>query len=533
MSDDQPEEDSHEEPAPPGPPDADAPRAGGPPPADHAGPEIDLAPARPRAYSSIEGPSHFLHGLMSKMQGDRRVGNSAADVQRIRFELTNKVQVIMTDQESHASQFESQLAVFSQEMKTRLANLERQQGFTKKQLDEIHERVQTLTADELSTLQFQFDELDARFDRFMRVEVEAKMRPMQDELRKLKARLDELNRTTDSTSRKLTGSVKSMTQKVKTLSESIGKKQRDVDVRLRGLGPKLASVEQEMEDLSGALKGPSGSESAMPENLTKKLSEAQSIADQLQSETIPLRIQENSDAVLDAMAEISQYCDEKLAKLQSRLDKMTSMNQIVEQQRAQTEQSLDQLLKGCIEIQGKIQTLDQDANAKLTALEQSFETTSATLNAQLNDSDGPELADPTEQINTEITALRARIHEKCKKLKAEIKVASGANQQAQAKAAEEVSKIRDAVLGQGNLIERLGAIEAMAAWCIDHIKMIDADRIEAQKEGGSPQNVAARIANIKARLEAAAGRLGRIKGMQDDAQKPPDGNPQDPPAGEA
>jgi hypothetical protein len=278
-----------------------------------------------------------------------------------------------------------------------------------------------------------------------------------------------------------------------------------------------------MENLSQVLNAPAGSESALPENLTSKFSQAQSIVEQLQTETIPLRIQENSDALLEAMADVSQDCDEELAKLQSSLDRITATTQIVEQQRTQTEESLDQLLTGAFEIQARIQALDQEATAKLVALEESFEAASGALNAQLSDSGESRLADPTDLINTEIGNLHTQVQDKCKKLKAEIKLSSTANKQAQVKAAEEVSGIRDTVLGQGNLEERMKKIEEMVTWCVEYVKMIDADRLEALKKGGSPQNMAARIANIKERIDGAVARLASIKGNSDGSQAPNDG----------
>jgi SMC interacting uncharacterized protein involved in chromosome segregation len=305
-----------------------------------------------------------------------------------------------------------------------------------------------------------------------------------------------------------------MTRKVSVLGDGNDKKQRAIDGRLQELVPKLTELEGQMENLSQALKGPAGSDSALPENLTKKFSQVQSMVEQLESETIPLRIQENSDALVESMADLSQYCDQELTKLQNSLDRITATTQIVEQQRTQTEESLDQLLTGAFEIQAKVQALDQEATAKLAALEESFEAASRDLNAQLSNPDGSQLADPTDVINTGIGNLRTQIQDKCKKLKAEIKLSSAANKQAQVKAAEELSLIRDAVLGKGNLMERLNAVEDMVTWCIDHIKVIDADRIEAQKKGGSAQNVVARIANIKDRINGAAARFARIEELQ-------------------
>jgi hypothetical protein len=123
-------------------------------------------------------------------------------------------------------------------------------------------------------------------------------------------------------------------------------------------------------------------------------------------------------------------------------------------------------------------------------------------------------------INTKIGNLRTRVQDKCKKFKAEIELSSAANKQEQVKAAEKVSNIRDTVLGKGNLRERMKAIEEILTWCVDHVEMINADRLDALKKGESPQNMAARIANIKDRIDGAVARLASMKGNSDGNQAP-------------
>jgi hypothetical protein len=123
-------------------------------------------------------------------------------------------------------------------------------------------------------------------------------------------------------------------------------------------------------------------------------------------------------------------------------------------------------------------------------------------------------------INTKIGNLRTQVQDECKKLKAEVKFSSAANRQEQVKAAEKVSDIRDTVLGKGNLPERMKSIEEMVTWCVEHVKLINADRLDTLNKGESPQNMAARIANIKNRIDGAVARLASIKGNADGNQAP-------------
>ena len=120
-----------------------------------------------------EGPSSFLQSLTSKIHGNGGSGrNSVAEVQRIRSELSNQVQAVSNKQEMQMRQIDSQLSMLQQELKPKLQNIERQQGFTQKQLEELRQRVQRLATEELASLQHKYDQMGVKFDRFMRVEVE-------------------------------------------------------------------------------------------------------------------------------------------------------------------------------------------------------------------------------------------------------------------------------------------------------------------------------------------------------------------------
>jgi hypothetical protein len=52
----------------------------------------------------------------------------------------------------------------------------------------------------------------------------------------------------------------------------------------------------------------------------------------------------------------------------------------------------------------------------------------------------------------------------------------------QKKLGEDVGAVREGIIGTGNLLDRLVAIEARVDWCVEQIHIIDKDRSEALKQ---------------------------------------------------
>jgi chromosome segregation ATPase len=352
----------------------------------------------------------------------------------------------------------------------------------------------------------------------MRVELEAKLRPLQDQLRQSRAKLDGLSSTTDSSLRKLREALRNLTQKVEFATSSIEKQQSELGGRFAQIEPKVSQLEAILEDLEPTLTAP-GEGTPVPTALAGQFRQLQIQAEKLESETIPIRIQASSDQVLERLSAITGACKKELAQLTSRLDSMRCTNQVADQQRAHIDSSLDQLLKGAFEIQSSLQSLDQDTSARLTELDRSVEAASKSLDVQLADARKSSSEDDGQAGSRAISDLRAKVAKRCRKLKAEIRAVTAANDQSQRYAVAEISKARNLLKGQGNLLPRLAAIEARVAYCVNLIQAIDRERVAAQEKGGGARAVADRMRNIEDRLANANTRLPKQGGEK--SEPPP------------
>jgi predicted secreted Zn-dependent protease len=469
-----------------------------------------------RRNPSIDPPSVFLRNLTSKVQIDARTNSvshgSVAEVQRIKADLSNKIQNILNNHEMSSRQFDSQLSALGHEVKSKLQNLERQQGFSRKQLEELHERLETLSSEDISTLQYQFDELGTRFDRFMRVEVESKLRPLQEQIRQFRAKLDGLTSNSESDFRKLRESIRILNQKIQSTVKSIDEHQRDLDTRFHVIDPKIVELETEIKTLGNLITG-SVNSGPILESDSKRFRDLQNRSEKLQNEIVPIEIQGGADQILDRLSEINNFCETECSKLTSKLSSMTCTNQVAEQQRINVETSLDQLMKSAFEIQSKLDGLEQDATAKLTGFENSLEAAQKTIKTQLEDDVNQSEKDVCQELcETAISDLRGKMAGKCRKLKGNVRGVTGRNEQSQKAAIAELAKIHEMLKGKGNLLERLDAIEKGIEWCVKLILLVDKERVEVQEKGGAAAAVLTRIESVKERIAGLQGRIVKREG---------------------
>ena len=478
-----------------------------------------LSPKRPietfgRSKTSFStNPSSLLQNLNSKIGG-----NYAAEAHRVKSELISNVQTISNKQEIQIRQIDSQLSMLQQELKPKLQTIERQQGFAQKLIDELRAKVTKLQTDDLATLKYKYDQMSARFDRFMKVEIENKLNPIQDDLRQSKAQLEELNSTSLSNFRKINDQINELTEKIQSLSGNLDSQQIAYDDQLLEIEPKLNNLEEEMNDLAELIGNPlSGAEDIdgmayTQESLEKQLKDAHEAVEKLKNDTIPSSIQDNSSNFIEALHKITQFCDDKIVSLQSKLDSISCSNQVVDQQKKQAEDQLDQLLKISFDVQNKIRSLDQDSKAQLSKIEQFIESNSSNIKSMVEDL-ANESSDENEQerIDQKMLSLRENIQTSIKKLRNNIKLSSQANYDAQSQAFQQISTINNYLYGSGNAIGRISVIEERVKWCMKFIQDIDDERLKIQEHCGSPQNVATRIASIEDRLHSLDTRLIKIE----------------------
>lgn len=465
-------------------------------------------------------PSVFLQNLTAKVNGFQGgSSNSIAEVQRVRTELSNQLQSVSNKQEMQLRQLDSQLSMLQQEMRPKLQNIERQQGFTQKQLEEIRQRAQKLQMEELSPLQYKFDQLGIRFDRFMRVELESKIKPLQDDLRQSRAKLDELSSTVNTSFRKIDDQVNEMTQKVKNLNMNLNNSKSNYEEQISAIEPRLDALEREIAELSSSLtdfnaKGINDNpEFDVTDDISSQLRNVQLAVNRLQNETIPASIQESSTNLTDALQSVSQFCDDKISALESSLDSITCSNQVVDQQRQQAEEQLNQLHNTNFDVQNKLSNL-QDSKSQLLLLEQAIESNSSDLRklvSSLTSEASSMNGRAVNSIDDDIRQLKNSIQASIRKLKETIRVSSRNNLEAQTQMLAQLSQLKNILYGKENAVERLMSAESRIRWCVASIQEIDNERLEAQKINGGPKTISLRIESIEERLASIDSRLSKIE----------------------
>lgn len=478
--------------------------------------------------NQITSPSVFLQNLNLKVNSLTGNNNSTSvsDVQRIRSDLSNQVQSISTKNEIQIRQLDSQLLMLQQEMKPKLQNVERQQGFTQKQIEEIRSRVSKLQTDELSPLQYKFDQMNSKFDRFMRVELEGKLKPIQDDIRQSRIKLDDLVASTNSTFKKIDDQTNELIQKVANLSDNINSQKVSYGNQLNEIQPKIEKLEIEVNELTGNLNNKEiniENLDDIPVGFAEQLKEAQLRMTKLQTETVPILIQDSSNNFLDALQQLTQFCDEKLNAIQSSLDSVSYSNQVVDQQRKQSEELLDQLIKVTFDVQHKLKTLDQDSQSQLTIIEQTIDSNTTNLRSMISELK-TESSDVTSKAQTliddDVNQLRLSIQNSLRKLRELIKTNSYQNLQAQTEIFEQLSFLQNNLRGKDNMNRRVQAAELRLEWLIKAIQEVDNERIKAQEKNGSPRNIAIRMESIEERLASIDSRLNKL----DNNGEPKSGN---------
>ena len=481
----------------------------------------DSSPATPDSGRATppfaDGPSNFLENLTSKIQSGSVSANAVAELHRVRAELSGQVQATSNRHEMHLKQMSARIAALQQEFKPKIQNVERQLGFTQKQLDELRQRVQKLATEEVSGLQHQFDQMGARFDRFMRTDVDSKLKPMHDAIRHARTRLDELENTANSGFKKMNDNTTALATRMRETRTNAEEQEESLDEQLDDLVPRIEALERalgEVGDTSVVGKAPVKRTVSTPAQMGLRLKAAQDNFSEFKGDVMPAMIQESAATFVDAAQQVGQFCDFKIGELQTAMDTVDCENRMVEQQRRQEEETLDKLMKAGLEVQNRLEVLGQDTIAKVTALEQSLESTANGLLAQISDvsvgttNEGDEAQ---RHVEDEVSELKVSIDGLIAKLRRLVKKCGQENLDAQKQVLTRISGIRNQLVGKENALGRTEATEERMDWVIDEIQRIDAERIRAQEKNGSPQSLANRLANIDERLAECNERLDALE----------------------
>ena len=457
-----------------------------------------------------EGPSSFLSSLDSRPV-PRASGNASVDVSRVRSELIMQIEALTSQHESALADLEASLAQIQQHLRPNLQHCENQQNSTQRELEEARAKVQQIGAADLAPLQSQYDQLGIRFERFMRVDVEAKLRPLQESLRTSKSRLDELLGSTNASFKRLNEQVKEMTNRVNDSADALSREQSKFAAEIGSLKPRITEMEQQIDQVRDALDdAPAVSGSA---GVEKQIAKAEATILRLNQEVLPAQIEQANQPFVDAVKQLGQYCEKQVAKMQKSFDELQKSHEEIITMRNGTEEALDTLTTASFDIQSKFTRLDEDVRTRMANLSQKAESTVDALKAKIADVAEEQETGRTTlngQVSNDAARLKARVHMTVKKLKDALRKIAGGDQKEQQESMILLERVKDELEGEGNLMARVKAVEDQVDYCVETMCRIHDERTRLACKGITTERILDRIAYVEKRLAEAEARLGKM-----------------------
>ncbi|EAX88184.1 hypothetical protein TVAG_367820 [Trichomonas vaginalis G3] len=476
-----------------------------------------LSPSRTRSTivqpTFADGPAAFLQQLATKVQSTSSMGSgNGAEIQRVRSQLTTEVQNSHSKQEMKMRQLDSQLTLLQQKIRPQLQNIERQQGFTQNQLDQLRNRVQNLISDDISPLQQKYDQLGLTFDRFLRVELESKLRPMQDDLRISRTKLDELLSNVTNGFQRINDSVEELTSNIDQTSNALALQKSKFDKRIGEISPKVDNIEAQIKELQNILDGAEGFGSSFT-TLDKTIKSALDNVQYLQNEYIPQKINESSATFIEKMGTLSTRTDSDLSNIQSELDAILAQNQQAEVERKDAEHNLESLITSSFEVENALTTLETETKTKIDTISHDMDSSISQIHSRLSElkASGDDEDRLQTKLDDSVEDLKRTMEQSLRDLREKIRVTSSKNLKAQQSTYSLLTNVRNTLEGDENILGYLSAVEAQINWCVRAIQAIDADRIKAQEIGADPTNIAGRAKNIDERVSNALLRVTRLE----------------------
>ena len=173
----------------------------------------------------IESPSVFLTNLSSRSQSRSEIeiqntnsynSMNLLDIQRVKSELANVVQSSSNKNDMELRQLINQISQIQIELKPKIISLESQQELAKKKILDLRQQIKKISED-IPLLQKQYDQLNDKFDKFVKVDVETKIIPLSDDTRQAYTKVHLLSNETDSSIKQLNKSVKEIAEKINLL----------------------------------------------------------------------------------------------------------------------------------------------------------------------------------------------------------------------------------------------------------------------------------------------------------------------------
>jgi predicted nucleic acid-binding Zn-ribbon protein len=431
-------------------------------------------------------------------------GTGVLEMQRIRSELLRQIQEAKSVQESQLKDLDSRLSEAKRDLQPRLRYLETCQSISQGQLEQAQRKFKDIAGSDVSNLRRQLDDLQGRFDRFAKINVQSSIKPMSDDFRQSKAKFEELVISTTSSFKRLSDAVKEIADNLNATHTKLRSEHTGFATDLDDLEPKVCSVEQQIGQLRVLMEGiPSASRSAA---LAGQLAEIPKTIARIENEVLPAQIEKLRVELEGAISEIRKMCDAQMEQLSAGLDEMSTSDEEMEERRSQAEQFLAIAMTKTFDIERSFSLLSEDTRTRLRNLDQGITSKLTILITRIADFSEERANRATEfdsQAASDLASVSGQIEHTVKALSDQVGSRSEENEEAQVENMEKIVGLRDQIDGPADLAGRVcdaegqlnelvaGVEETMGAWV-------------------SPKVVAARLKRIEDRLLEYETKLNQI-----------------------
>ncbi|KAH0787698.1 hypothetical protein GPJ56_008355 [Histomonas meleagridis] len=396
------------------------------------------------------------------------------------------------------------MSLLKQGTQPKMQNIQQQQIFIQKQIDEIRSRIQKLQNDEISASSQSIEQLNSKLNHFIRVDIGSKLKPIQEDLKQLKSKFNHSLASANSSLAQIKDITSEIESQILNTNNSISSQKVQFDKQIDEINSRIQKLEEKLNEHDDSKSNQTEDKDSI--SLTKledELEEGRQALDTLKNETIPNQIQIAVQTFTESTQKVSEKCEAKINGLRSTIDTIECSNSIIEQQRNEITEQISSLQKSSFEYQSKFSEMEQEENSKIDSLEQKIESNSTNLKElmeDINKESNTFLDKAQQQTDQQISEIKSRIEEKMNMTKEMIKSSTLGNVNSHKNAFESLSSIEEF-----NCIERMEHNEKIIKWCIESIHEIYDEKCLSGKE------LTERIKCIENRINSAEKRLANIE----------------------
>lgn len=438
----------------------------------------------------------------SKLSDMHKYSNNIMEVQRVKSELTNSVQIASNKQELEMQHLVNRLSQVQLDIKPKITSLESQHTFMQKKIDVLREQIQKASIDDFISIQKQYEDLNDKFDKFTNVDVNAKMNPLSDNLSQTNSKINSLSNEANSSIQDLHESLRNISDKINLLTNSQAKELSYGS--LNELIPVINFLEIHMRQIKQfVLFLKSNSRNNMIANQQNK------------NEDLSNQIEAFNNKFDESIKNLDEYVKKNTSELQIKIAKLKEEKNQIDLNGKESEKIFDEQLQFYDKMQKRINKLEEDYKTRFTSLNQDFDSAVNTL--QLNQANlQVQTNEPYNTTNEEdlsrSKALKNQIEDLIRKIDDSVNKSTNENRVSQQEASERELNIKSQIEGDGNTLNRLNAIEDQILMCINAVYEVNQKRAEMHKKGFNNVLIIKQIENLEKRLEKAEKRLKNIDG---------------------